>query len=72
MGADGVGMSTVVEAIAAREAGMERFGLSVLTTREGTGEVIDPAEVLAVASAAATELGQVLTEVVGRWSQTGV
>lgn len=72
VGADVVGMSTVVEAIAAREAGMELFGLSVVTTREGTGEVIDPEEVVAVASASAAKLGQVVAEVIGRWSQIDV
>lgn len=59
VGADVVGMSTVVEAVAAREAGLELMGLSVVTTREGTGEVIDPDEVVAVAAASATKLGHV-------------
>jgi len=61
-------MSTVLEAIAARELGMELLGLSVVTTREGTGEVIDPQEVVAVASAAAANLGATVAEVIERWS----
>ena len=69
LGADVVGMSTVLEAIAARELGVELLGLSVVTTREGTGEVIDPDEVVAVAAAAATKLGAVVAAVIERWAQ---
>lgn len=68
VGADIVGMSTVIEAVAAREAGMELFGLSVVTTREGTGEVIDPEEVVAVAAASASRLGHVVADVIERWA----
>jgi len=68
LGGDVVGMSTVLEAIAARELGMELLGLSVVTTREGTGEAIDPQEVVAVASAAAAKLGATVAEVIERWS----
>jgi purine-nucleoside phosphorylase len=67
-GADVVGMSTVLEAIAAREHGVELLGLSVVTTREGTGEVIDPEHVVAVASAAATKLGGTIAAVIERWA----
>jgi purine-nucleoside phosphorylase len=49
LGADLVGMSTVVEAIAGRAAGLELLGLSAVTTREGTGEALDPDEVVRVA-----------------------
>ena len=69
LGADVVGMSTVLEAIAARELGVELLGLSVVTTREGTGEVIDPDEVVAVAAAAAAKLGAVVAAVIERWAQ---
>lgn len=72
VGADVVGMSTVIEAVAAREAGMELLGLSVVTTREGTGEVIDPDEVVAVAAASASKLGQVVAEVIERWTVSDV
>jgi purine-nucleoside phosphorylase len=71
-GADVVGMSTVLEAVAAREAGMELLGLSVVTTREGTGEVIDPEEVVAVASASASKLGHVVADVIERWAHRDV
>ena len=53
LGADLVGMSTVIEAIAARAAGLELFGLSAVTTREGTGEELDPDAVVAAAEGVA-------------------
>ncbi len=64
LGADVIGMSTVLEAIAARELGMELLGLSVVTAVEATGEQIDPAEVVRVAEAAATQLGRVIRSVI--------
>jgi purine-nucleoside phosphorylase len=63
LGADLVGMSTVVEAIAARAAGLELLGLSAVTTREGTGELLDPDDVVAVARATARRLSRVLPAV---------
>ena len=70
LGADIVGMSTVLEAIAARELGLELLGLSVVTTREGTGDVIDPQEVVAVATAAAAKLGVTIADVIRRWAES--
>lgn len=66
LGADIVGMSTVVEALAARALGLELFGLSVVTVREGMGDVIDPDEVVAQAAAAADRLGAVLAWVLNQ------
>ncbi len=60
LGADLVGMSTVVEAIAARAAGLELLGLSAVTTLEGTGEELDPDDVVAVAEATARRVSAVL------------
>lgn len=60
LGADVVGMSTVLETIAAREAGLDVLALSVVTTVEGSGEAIDPEEVVRVAAASATRLGGVI------------
>ena len=68
LGADLVGMSTALEAIAARAAGLEVFGLSMVTNAAAgiTGEVLDHQEVLAAGKAAAGELGQFLVELIGR------
>ncbi len=60
LGADLVGMSTVVEAIAARAAGLELLGLSAVTTLEGTGEELDPDDVVAVAESTARRVSAVL------------
>jgi purine-nucleoside phosphorylase len=68
MGADLVGMSTALEAIAARAAGLEIFGLSMVTNAAAgiTGEKLDHQEVLAAGKAAAGRLGQFLVQLVGR------
>ncbi len=64
LGADVLGMSTVLEAIAAREAGMELLGLSVVTAIEASGFPIEPDEVVRVAAAAATRLGGTIAAVI--------
>jgi purine-nucleoside phosphorylase len=68
LGADLVGMSTALEAIAARAAGMEVFGLSMVTNAAAgiTGEVLDHQEVLAAGKAAAGRLGEFLARFIGR------
>jgi purine-nucleoside phosphorylase len=68
MGGDLVGMSTVLEAIAAREAGMEVLGISLVTNLAAgiTGEPLNHAEVLEAGRAAATRMGELLGQVVGR------
>jgi purine-nucleoside phosphorylase len=68
LGADLVGMSTALEAIAARAAGMEVFGLSLVTNAAAgvTGEALDADEVIAAGKAAAGRLGRFLVEFVGR------
>jgi purine-nucleoside phosphorylase len=65
LGADLVGMSTVVEAIAARAAGLELLGLSAVTTLEGTGEELDPDDVVRVAEDTARRVAGVLPDVLG-------
>ena len=64
MGADVVGMSSVLEAITATDLNMQVFGLSVVTSSELTGVEIDPNEVVAAAEAAATRMGAVLRYVI--------
>ncbi len=68
LGADLVGMSTVLEAIAAREAGAEVFGLSMVTNLAAgmTGEPLDHQEVLATGRAAAAAMGDLLAELISR------
>jgi purine-nucleoside phosphorylase len=68
LGADLVGMSTALEAIAARAAGMEVFGLSLVTNAAAgiTGEALDHQEVLAAGREAAGRMGHFLVELVSR------
>ncbi|HWJ09614.1 MAG TPA: purine-nucleoside phosphorylase [Nocardioides sp.] len=63
-----VGMSTTLEAIAAREAGMEILGISLVTNLAAglSGEPLDHAEVLEAGRQAATRMGALLGEVVPR------
>ncbi len=68
MGADLVGMSTVLEAIAARAAGLEVLGIS-LVTNLGAGlgsEPLDHAEVLAAGRQADQRIGTLLRGILER------
>jgi purine-nucleoside phosphorylase len=68
IGGDLVGMSTVLEAIAAREAGMEVLGISLVTNLAAgiTGEPLNHAEVLETGKAAASRMGELLGAIVPR------
>jgi purine-nucleoside phosphorylase len=68
LGADVVGMSTALEAIAAHAAGVEVVGLSLVTNAAAgvTGEKLDADEVIAAGKAAAGRLGEFLVEFIGR------
>jgi purine-nucleoside phosphorylase len=68
LGADAVGMSTVVEAIAARWAGLEVCGVSLITNPGAgvTGQPLTHEEVLAAAEAAGPHLAAVLRGFVAR------
>ena len=68
VGADLVGMSTVLEAIAARAAGIEVFGLSLVTNLAAgmTGEHLNHEEVLEAGRASATRMGTLLRALITR------
>ena len=68
IGGDLVGMSTTLEAIAARAAGMEILGISLVTNAAAgmTGEPLNHEEVLEAGKAAATRMGALLGDVLPR------
>ena len=67
LGADLVGMSTVLEAIAARAEGCELLGLSLVTNlAAGLGPPLDHEEVLAIGKAAATRMGVLLRQLISQ------
>jgi len=63
-----VGMSTTLEAIASREAGMEVLGISLVTNLAAgiTGEPLNHEEVLEAGRAAAARMGELLGRIVPR------
>ncbi len=63
-----VGMSTTLEAIAAREAGLEVLGISLVTNLAAgiSGEPLNHEEVLEAGRTAAARMGGLLAQVVGR------
>lgn len=68
MGADMVGMSTALEAIAAREGGAEVLGVSLMTNVAAglSGEPLDHEEVLAAGQESAGRMGALLAQVIRR------
>ncbi|MET2714835.1 purine-nucleoside phosphorylase [Streptomyces harbinensis] len=68
IGGDLVGMSTVLEAIAAREAGAEVLGISLVTNLAAgiTGEPLNHEEVLQAGRDSAVRMGTLLSQVLGR------
>ncbi|MGH3344836.1 MAG: purine-nucleoside phosphorylase [Carbonactinosporaceae bacterium] len=68
IGGDLVGMSTALEAIAAREAGAEVLGLSLVTNLAAgiTGQALSHEEVLAAGQTSASRVGDLLAAVLPR------
>jgi purine-nucleoside phosphorylase len=68
MGADLVGMSTVLETIAARAEGAEVLGISLVTNLAAglTGAPLDHFEVLAAGKARAGQMGLLIRELISR------
>lgn len=68
MGADLVGMSTVLEAIAAHAAGLEVLGVSLVTNMAAgvTGAALNHTDVLAAGAASADRLGALLAGLADR------
>ncbi|MDN5668166.1 MAG: purine-nucleoside phosphorylase [Renibacterium salmoninarum] len=68
IGADLIGMSTALEAIAARHAGMEVFGISLVTNlAAGISPVpLSHAEVIEAGQAAGPRISKLLAEIIGK------
>jgi purine-nucleoside phosphorylase len=68
IGGDLVGMSTSLEAIAARQAGLDVLGISLVTNLAAgiSDQPLSHAEVLEAGQAAAERCGRLLAQVVGR------
>lgn len=68
LGADAVGMSTVLETIAAVHAGASVLGITLVTNPAAglAAERLAHEDVLAVAAESATRMGSLLAEIVGR------
>ncbi|SEG99505.1 purine-nucleoside phosphorylase [Nonomuraea solani] len=68
LGGDMIGMSTVLEAIAAREAGLEVLGVSLVTNPAAglSGDPLNHEEVLEVGRTTAARMGVLLAKVVDR------
>ena len=66
LGGDAVGMSTVPEVIIARHAGMEIFGISIITDSGVPGEIkeVSHEEVQQVAAAAEPKMTKIISELV--------
>jgi purine-nucleoside phosphorylase len=72
LGADLAGMSTVLEAIAAREAGLDVLACSLVTNMAAglSGKALDHGEVLAAGQEAAARIGGLLARLLARLART--
>ncbi|MDQ0708072.1 purine nucleoside phosphorylase [Arthrobacter woluwensis] len=68
IGASLVGMSTALEAIAGRQAGMEVFGISLVTNLAAgiSPEPLSHAEVLEAGQAAGPRISALLAQIIGK------
>ena len=68
LGADLVGMSTALEAIAARHAGLEILGMSLVTNAAAgiSPEALSHEEVLEAGRAAGPRISRLLADIAGR------
>lgn len=73
LGADAIGMSTAIEAIAARHLGMNLLGLSCLTNKNlpDCMAATSHQEVLAMAGRASADLARLIEAVAGAWPGPG-
>jgi purine-nucleoside phosphorylase len=69
IGATAVGMSTVLEVIAARARGMRVLGLSTITNVHGAGVETTHAEVIEVGAAVAQDVTRLVAAILGTWAQ---
>ncbi|HKK32517.1 MAG TPA: purine-nucleoside phosphorylase, partial [Desulfomicrobiaceae bacterium] len=72
LGGDAIGMSTVMEAVAARHMGLRILGLSCLTNKNLPDCMAETSleEILEQANAAGRDLGRVLAAVICRIDET--
>jgi purine-nucleoside phosphorylase len=65
MGADAVGMSTVLETMAARRLGLDVLGISLISNMIGPGDAPSHLDVLAASQAGAERLAALIEAMLG-------
>ena len=72
MGADGVGMSTVLETIAARALGLTVVGFSLITNVHGKGTATSHVEVVAASQRSALDVARLIEGIIANVEQSAV